>query len=263
MKNKTVASVLAAVAASTLLLPALVGQPASAARLVVTAAPIQFWDIVDGLPELPQTPPLADLMACGDPSDYDEIIYGTPGNDVLEAGNGRQILVGQEGDDVLAGGNHDDCLLGGPGNDVLDGGNGRDILIGGLGADHLDGGNGKDRLDAGGDQGDTCVTNGAPDELVGCGADEAGVADAATPSDLDAGDETTAGPVDEADAGTKDKDDKPGAGHATGNDKSTPNPGAGGSAKPSQAPQPTVPDAPASDATGDVEAAATEPVPGE
>ena len=37
-----------------------------------------------------------------------------------------------------------------------------------MSADVLDGGTGKDRLDAGGDLGDTCTSDGAPDELVGC-----------------------------------------------------------------------------------------------
>ncbi len=260
MRNRTVASVLVTLAASTLLLPALVGQPAAAARLVVTAAPIQFWDIVDGLPGLPEVPetPAIDLTQCGDPSQYDEIVYGTPGNDVLEAGNGRQILVGQGGDDVLAGGNHDDCLLGGPGDDVLTGGNGKDILVGGLGADHLDGGHAKDFLDAGGDAGDTCFTTGAPDELIGCGADSSLVSDEPVTSDLDADEETADGSVVEPRPGPKDKSDKPGTGHAPAKNDSAAGQGAGDT---KSAPAPTAPDAPAPGAG--VDADTTEPVPGE
>ena len=278
MKNRTIASVLVTLTASTLLLPALVGQPASAARLVVTAAPIQFWDILDGLPEPPEEPetPGADLSECGDPEQYDEIVYGTPGNDVLEAGNGRQILVGQGGDDVLSGGNQDDCLLGGPGDDVLRGDNGKDILLGGLGADHLDGGNGKDkligglgadrldggegkdRLDAGGNPGDTCFTTGAPDELIGCGEDESLVADDATTPDLAAEEETTSDPVVEPAPGPKDKGDKPGNGHAPG--KNTPAPGQSAGGAQSE-PAPAATKAPSPDAGTD--AAADETVPGE
>jgi RTX calcium-binding nonapeptide repeat (4 copies) len=139
--------------------------PAAAAQLRVTAAPIQTWRVTD-LPEPPD--PSVDLNLCGDVSAYDEIVYGTDGDDQLEAGNGRQILVGLAGDDTLSGGNHDDCLIGGEGDDRLYGDNGRDLLFGQVGADALDGGTGKDLLDAGGDVGDTCSSNGAPDVRVGC-----------------------------------------------------------------------------------------------
>lgn len=159
------AAAVAGVLVGLLLVPVAVLRPAAAAQLVVTAVPIQTWTSTD-LPALPDGP--ADLSACGDLADYDQIVSGTGGDDVLEAGNGRQILVGLAGDDLLRGGNHDDCLLGGDGDDRLEGGNGRDLLFGQQGADALDGGTGKDLLDAGGDNGDTCTTNGAPDVVVGC-----------------------------------------------------------------------------------------------
>ncbi len=150
--------------------------PASAARLHVTAAPLQTWEVTD-LPGMPPAPEPIELSACGDLDDYDEVVYGTSGDDELVAGNGRQVLVGLAGDDVLIGGNHDDCLVGGLGDDRLDGGNGRDVLLGELGADLLDGGTGKDLLDAGGDPGDSCTSNGAPDVLVGCGSSPAAATD--------------------------------------------------------------------------------------
>jgi Ca2+-binding RTX toxin-like protein len=61
-----------------------------------------------------------------------------------DGGNGNDILVGTPGDDVLFGGNGKDNLTGGLGNDVLTGGNGDDTLFGGLGNDTLTGGNGSD-----------------------------------------------------------------------------------------------------------------------
>ena len=62
--------------------------PASAAQLRVTAAPIQTWKVTD-LPGLPDASVV--LTVCGDLDDYDEIVYGTAGDDELIAGNGRQI----------------------------------------------------------------------------------------------------------------------------------------------------------------------------
>ena len=165
-----------------LLVPALVHRPASAAQLHVTAAPIQTWRITDGLPDLPDLG--VDLSACGDLDDYDEIVTGTDGDDALGAGNGEQILVGLGGDDTISGGNHDDCLLGGAGDDLLEGGNGKDVLVGGRGADELDGGHGPDLLDAGGDPGDVCTSEGAPDELIGCEAPEATASDVPVGTDV-------------------------------------------------------------------------------
>lgn len=90
-------------------------------------------------PNRPPVPP-----ACGNIGSYSEVIYGTPRNDDLKAGNGKTIVMGLGGDDVIRGGNGKDCLVGGTGDDVLKGGNGKDILIGGSGRDTYQGGNGKD-----------------------------------------------------------------------------------------------------------------------
>jgi Ca2+-binding RTX toxin-like protein len=71
------------------------------------------------------------------------------GNDVLEAsglavgsiqltedgGDGDDVLIGSPGNDVLRGGAGDDVLIGGGGIDVLDGGPGNNIVIQGLTAD--------------------------------------------------------------------------------------------------------------------------------
>ncbi|WP_332752374.1 calcium-binding protein [Hydrogenophaga sp.] len=83
--------------------------------------------------------------------EQEQVLYGSPGDDVLitsgeisrvYAGDGNDVLMGQasqnelygeEGDDVLLGGNGADYLSGGEGNDTLDGGAGRDGLEGGTG----------------------------------------------------------------------------------------------------------------------------------
>lgn len=151
-----------------LLVTSIGSQTAAAARLEVDGGVLQSWTLVSGLPPLP-----SGLGMCGDVADYDDVVYGTAGDDELVAGNGRQILVGLGGNDVLRGGNHDDCLVGGEGNDHLSGENGHDILVGGSGADVLDGGNGSDRLDAGGEDGDVCSSWGAPDVIFGGGCGKA------------------------------------------------------------------------------------------
>ncbi len=69
------------------------------------------------------------------------VINGLGGDDAITAtgltgmlftangGDGDDILVGSPGNDVLNGGNGDDVLIGGAGQDVLDGGPGNNILI--------------------------------------------------------------------------------------------------------------------------------------
>jgi Ca2+-binding RTX toxin-like protein len=60
-----------------------------------------------------------------------------------------EIAVGSQYDDVLLGGNGNDVLIGLGGDDRLGGGAGNDILVGGAGADRLNGGSGEDILIAG------------------------------------------------------------------------------------------------------------------
>jgi Ca2+-binding RTX toxin-like protein len=59
-------------------------------------------------------------------AEVNDSLYGTSGNDVLDAGRGDDGLFGLEGDDVL---------VGDAGSDFLDGGLGADLLVGGYGSD--------------------------------------------------------------------------------------------------------------------------------
>ncbi|KAA1378225.1 calcium-binding protein [Aeromicrobium fastidiosum] len=56
---------------------------------------------------------------------------GSSGDDVVTAGEGRDLVFGQGGGDSLAGGLGDDYLEGNDGADALDGGTGEDDLVGG------------------------------------------------------------------------------------------------------------------------------------
>jgi hypothetical protein len=75
-----------------------------------------------------------------------DIIRGTPGDDVICAGAGNDVVYGLDGNDVLIGGAGKDVLRGGPGDDQLEGGSGGDELVGGPGNDGLRGGSDGDRL---------------------------------------------------------------------------------------------------------------------
>ena len=107
-----------------------------------------------------------------------DVIYGTPGNDVIDAGNGKDFVCGLGGNDTIIGGNGKDQLLGGLGNDTISGGEGNDEILGGDfsegggpfgptdGNDTLDGGAGNDFIT--GQRGTDTVNGGVgDDELFG------------------------------------------------------------------------------------------------
>ena len=55
-------------------------------------------------------------------ADYDDMISGGAGNDIIWGRGGDDTLDGGTGNDIARGGQGDDTLIGGAGNDILDGG---------------------------------------------------------------------------------------------------------------------------------------------
>ena len=108
------------------------------------------------------------------------IVEGTGGNDVLVAGDGKDMLDGDAGDDtLLAGGGNgmvdagagNDRVVAGDGNDIVEGGSGNDVLMGGAGNDALHGGAGNDTLNGG--SGNDTLNGGAGNDVLtgGSGGD--------------------------------------------------------------------------------------------
>ncbi|MEL4896316.1 Ig-like domain-containing protein [Crocosphaera sp. Alani8] len=96
----------------------------------------------------------------------DNLVTGTPGNDIFHGGNGDDTLFGFAGQDILNGGNGDDELFGGNDADTLTGNNGDDKLFGDAGTDILEGNNGDDEL-FGGSDADILTGNNGDDKLFG------------------------------------------------------------------------------------------------
>lgn len=107
---------------------------------VPTSGPADSPDPTDPVETPAPAPgtPAVDLSDCGDLEDYDEVVWGTPGDDHLVAGEGRQVLVGLGGDDTLSGGDGEDCLIGGAGDDEISGDPASDVIDGGAGDDQVD-----------------------------------------------------------------------------------------------------------------------------
>jgi predicted extracellular nuclease len=83
------------------------------------------------------------------PDDGDNVIHGTPDDDVIDALGGNDQIFGEAGDDRLAGGDGDDMVSGGAGVDVVEGGAGNDALDGGDDNDLVFGDDGNDTLQGG------------------------------------------------------------------------------------------------------------------
>jgi Ca2+-binding RTX toxin-like protein len=81
----------------------------------------------------------------------DDVIFGTPQNDVIAGGSGFDVIRAGTGDDLICGGDGGDVLYGGRGNDQVSGEGGQDVLHGGPGFDKLEGGGQSTPGVAGGD----------------------------------------------------------------------------------------------------------------
>ncbi len=122
-----------------------------------------------------------ELVRClGEPVD----IVGTPDDDELSGGRGRDVFLGLGGDDELqgsigrdrvCGGPGHDLLIAGPGDDRISGEGGRDRVKGEAGDDSIRGGRGRDRL-VGGPGRDTCEAAREDRRARGCEVLVAGAA---------------------------------------------------------------------------------------
>jgi len=100
-------------------------------------------------------------------SQFDHVIKGTEGNDVLIGKKGNDLILGFGGDDIIIGGKGDDCLIGGDGNDIIIGGRGNDNMQGDNGNDILIGGQGNNVID-GGPGFDICVGGTHQNIIINC-----------------------------------------------------------------------------------------------
>ena len=112
-------------------------------------------------------------LANGDvPTDGNDVIVGTEGPDVIDAGAGADIICGLGGDDIINAGNGADVVMAGGGNDTVQAGQGRDTVYGQGGDDAIVGGKGKDTLIGGGGNDDIRGNDGVDTLDGGAGRDE-------------------------------------------------------------------------------------------
>lgn len=105
--------------------------------------------------------------------DLDNLLAGSAGNDVIDAGVGSDTVDGMGGNDKILGGDDEDLLAGGEGadsihggheNDTITSGNGHDQLFGDEGGDSIAGGEGNDTITGG--KGNDVIDAGGGDDLI-------------------------------------------------------------------------------------------------
>ncbi|NES85929.1 MAG: calcium-binding protein [Moorea sp. SIO2B7] len=99
-------------------------------------------------------------------TDEDDILIGSPGNDIISGLRDDDDIFGAQGNDLLRGDRGDDNLYGEAGDDTLEGNRGDDFIFGGIGNDNLLGDRGDDIL-WGIDLNDTNPGSGEIDNLSG------------------------------------------------------------------------------------------------
>ncbi len=113
---------------------------------------------------------------------YDNIIYGTNGNDNLQGTSGRDIILALDGDDTVSGGQKRDCIFGGNGNDTLNGNGGKDTIIGQGGKDKIIGGGNNDVIKS--RSGNDVVFGRNGDDIIDCGGGNFDSADGGVGTDV-------------------------------------------------------------------------------
>lgn len=104
------------------------------------------------------------------PTNGDDVILGTSGDDVINALAGHDTICAGDGDDIINGGWGSDWVDGGDGDDTIDGAGNSDYLKGGNGIDTISGGHKSDRIY--GDSGNDVLDGGDYSDLIYGGTGE-------------------------------------------------------------------------------------------
>jgi len=131
----------------------LVAAPASAASTAADCEDLSLGEIL-------RVTPGVDFVG----TSGNDIICGTPGDDVINGGGGNDIIYGLDGNDTITTGSGNDTIYGGAGNDTITSGAGADFIDGGAGDDTIKSGDGNDTIRSG--DGDDEIDAGSGNDIV-------------------------------------------------------------------------------------------------
>ncbi|KPU56028.1 hemolysin-type calcium-binding repeat family protein [Pseudomonas fluorescens] len=103
-----------------------------------------------------------DILIAGDSDD--DTVYGDAGNDRIDGGYGNDQLFGGTGDDIITDIGGDDVIHGEEGNDVIQGGNGLNLILGQAGQDFII--TGEDAADSSGGLGNDFILGSKANEFA-------------------------------------------------------------------------------------------------
>ncbi|WP_223516840.1 peroxidase family protein [Pseudomonas sp. GL-B-19] len=103
-----------------------------------------------------------DILIAGDSDD--DTVYGDAGNDRIDGGYGNDQLFGGTGDDIITDMGGDDVIHGEDGNDVIQGGNGLNLILGQAGQDFIV--TGEDAADTSGGLGNDFILGSKANEFA-------------------------------------------------------------------------------------------------
>ncbi len=137
------------------------------------------WTAVDKFGNTDTLYQTVNVLACGKPESFYNVIMGTNGNDTLTGSSVPNLILGLDGNDIIQAGPAGDCIIAGNGNNVIFGGSGNDMIIAGNGDNIIRGGTGNEliyvgtgsNIIRGGTGHNTCyLGNPSADTVVNCQA---------------------------------------------------------------------------------------------
>ena len=104
------------------------------------------WTAADKFGNTKTLDQTVNILACGKPESYYNVLMGTNGTDTLTGSSVPNLILGLEGNDVIRAGPAGDCIIAGNGNNVIVGGGGNDMIIAGNGSNVIKGGTGNELI---------------------------------------------------------------------------------------------------------------------
>ena len=100
------------------------------------------WTAVDKFGNTKSLDQTVNVLACGKPESFYNVIMGTNGSDTLTGSPVPNLILGLGGNDIIHAGPSGDCIIAGDGNNIIFGGSGNDVIIAGNGNNIIKGSTG-------------------------------------------------------------------------------------------------------------------------
>ncbi len=104
------------------------------------------WTAVDKFGNTKSLDQTVNVLACGKPESFYNVIMGTNNSDTLTGSPVPNLILGLDGNDTIHAGPAGDCIIAGDGNNIIFGGSGNDMIIAGNGDNIIKGSTGNELI---------------------------------------------------------------------------------------------------------------------